>query len=259
MEFILWLLVVIAAGAIGYRAVRWITIYEYQRGLKYSRGIFSETLEPGQHWYVPLFTTIRTIEVRPRIVTIPGQEVLSADGVSLKVSLAANFEVVNPNVAVNDVQDYEGTLYLHLQLALREIIGGQSADALLENRGEIGGRLQAMTEAKIQEIGLRLITVDLKDIMFPGQLKQLFAQVVAAQKEGQAALERARGESAALRSLANAAKLLENNPALMQLRLIQAVGESSGNSITLEMPGESTAPKDVSKSKSKAKKASKKS
>jgi regulator of protease activity HflC (stomatin/prohibitin superfamily) len=74
--------------------------------------------------------------------------------------------------------------------------------------------------------------------MFPGELKKVFAQVVTARKEGLAALEKARGETAALRNLANAAKLVENNPALMQLRMIQSLEESSGNTLVVGLPGE---------------------
>ncbi|MBN2311251.1 MAG: hypothetical protein JXR94_19895, partial [Candidatus Hydrogenedentes bacterium] len=102
------------------------------------------------------------------------------------------------------------------------------------------------TESKIAELGLRLISVDLKDIMFPGKLKEMFAQVVSARKEGLAALERARGETAALRNLANAAKMIENNPNLMQLRLLQALGEASGNTLVLGMSPQA-APVPVSK------------
>ena len=93
-----------------------------------------------------------------------------------------------------------------------------------------------ITEPKIANLGLKLISVDLKDIMFPGKLKELFAQVVGARKEGLAALEKAKGETAALRNLANAAKMLEGNPNLMQLRLVQALGEASGNTLILGMP-----------------------
>jgi len=81
--------------------------------------------------------------------------------------------------------------------------------------------------------------VNLKDITFPGDLKKIYSQVVLAQKEGQAALERARGETAALRSLANAAQLVSANPALMQLRLLQQVAASSGNTIILGVPATS--------------------
>lgn len=93
-----------------------------------------------------------------------------------------------------------------------------------------------LVKAKAADFGLRLITVSVKDIMFPGKLKEIFAQVVTARKEGLAALEKARGETAALRSLANAARMLEGNPNLLQLRLLQAVGESSGSTLVLGLP-----------------------
>jgi hypothetical protein len=94
-----------------------------------------------------------------------------------------------------------------------------------------------MAEQAAKEMGLRLIRVDVRDIMFPGPLKEIFAQVARARQEGLAALERARGEMAALRHLANAAKLMEKNPELMQLRLIQCIGGSTGNTVVLGDPG----------------------
>ena len=93
-----------------------------------------------------------------------------------------------------------------------------------------------MTEAKAKDLGLKLISVHVKDILFPGKLKEVFAQVVSARKEGLAILEKARGETAALRSLANAAKMIEANPHLMQLRLVQSLGQPSGNSLVFGMP-----------------------
>jgi hypothetical protein len=85
-----------------------------------------------------------------------------------------------------------------------------------------------------------LESVDVKDIMFPGDLKRIFSQVVKARKEGQAALEKARAETATLRHLANAASLIDRNPAILQLRLLQSVQDSSGNTLVLGMPPQST-------------------
>jgi len=219
---------------------RRVTIYEYERGLKYRRGKFIRLLAPGAHWYVRSITTIARVDIRPRFVSVKGQEVLSSDGVALKVSAAASFDIADPNVAVNKVQDYSSALYLHLQLALREIIGSQPIDGVLEKRDEMGGRLMKLVRPEAEAIGLRLLSVDVKDIMFPGQLKQMFAQVVAARRQGLAALEKARGETAALRSLANAARMVEKNPALMQLRLLQSMGEARGNTLIVGMPSQST-------------------
>lgn len=254
MEYAIAAIVVVVTSALVLTyGVRRVTVYEYERGLKYVRGQYHATLSPGQYWYLPWFTTVRRVDVRPRFVPIAGQEVLSSDGVTLKVSLAANFEVTDPNTAVNTVKDFQETLYTELQLALRQIIGSVDIDALLAARDDISNRLMEMTGAKAQALGLRLITVNIKDIMFPGKLKETFAQVVGARKEGLAAIEKARGETAALRNLANAAKMIESNPSLMQLRILQAVGASSGNTLILGMPPQA-APIPVKAGPSKSKK-----
>jgi regulator of protease activity HflC (stomatin/prohibitin superfamily) len=217
-----------------------VTVYEFERGLKYSRGRFAGILEPGQHWTYRPWTQIRKLDVRPTFVSVPGQDVLTADGVSLRVSLAAEYEIVDPDRAVNSVEDYRDALYLTVQLALRDLVGAAEVDDLLSKRAEIGRTLLDQTAPEIEEFGVKVSSVEIKDIMFPGDLKRMMAQVVQAKKEGQAALERARGETAALRSLANAARLMEGTPALMQLRLLQQLGGSSGNTVVLGLPGSTT-------------------
>jgi regulator of protease activity HflC (stomatin/prohibitin superfamily) len=221
--------------------IRRVTVYEFERGLKYVRGKFRIVLPPGQYWYWPWFTVVRKLDVRPRFASITGQEVLSSDGVTLKVSLAANYEIEKPDMAINTVQDFQEAMHLQLQLALRQIVGGVDIDALLATRDEMSKKLADLTETKARALGLRLISVGLKDIMFPGKLKEVFAQVVSARKEGLAALEKARGETAALRNLANAAKIIESNPGLMQLRMLQTLGGSSGNTLVLGLPAQTAA------------------
>jgi regulator of protease activity HflC (stomatin/prohibitin superfamily) len=213
--------------------IRRMTVYEFERGLRYVRGKFKAVLQPGQYWYLPWLTSLRKVDVRPRFASIAGQEVLSGDGVTLKISLAANYEVVKPDRAVNNVQNFQETFYLELQLALRLLVGSVDIDSLMTTRDEISRKLAEMTQAKAEELGLRLISVGIRDITFPGKLKEVFAQVVGARKEGLAVLEKARGETAALRNLANAAKMIESNPSLMQLRVLQTLGASSGNTLVL--------------------------
>ncbi|MCH7689112.1 MAG: slipin family protein, partial [Planctomycetes bacterium] len=110
----------VVVGVIFFKfGVRRITILEYEKGLKYAKGKFTSVVGPGQYWYMPFFTIIQKLDVRPRFVSITGQEVLSSDGVTLKVSLAANFEITDPNIAINKVMSFQEALYLELQLALR--------------------------------------------------------------------------------------------------------------------------------------------
>jgi regulator of protease activity HflC (stomatin/prohibitin superfamily) len=244
MEILILILVLAAAAfvlAVAFRRLfERITIYEFERGLRYQKGRFDGVLEPGQYWVRRRTTTVTTIDTRPRFISVPGQEVLSADSVSVKVSLAAEFTIEDPAQAIHDVEDYHDALYLTLQIALREVVGQSEIDQLLEKRDEVGRRLLEACGPAVQEFGLKLNSVDVKDIMFPGPLKKVFASVVEARKEGLASLERARGEQAALRNLANAARLMEGNPMLMHLRLLQEIGGASGNTIVLGLPGVAT-------------------
>lgn len=234
--WVLILLIVVLFLTVRLFRVRRITIYEYQKGLRYTKGRYTGTLNPGQYWIVSSVSSIVPVDVRPEFITIQGQDVLSADGVTLKVSLAAEFQVVDAHLAVNKNLNFRTSLYLHLQMALREIVGKDKIDALLENRSNMSGRLMELASPKANDLGLKLISADVKDIMFPGEMKKAFAQVVKAQKEGQAALERARGETAALRSLANAARTMDDNPNLLHLRALQAFADSPGNSLVLGVP-----------------------
>lgn len=144
----------------------------------------------------------------------------------------------DPVRAVHEAQSHEEALHVAVQLALRAAVGAAKIDDLLAQRIEIGARLAAAVAPRVEPLGLGLHGVEVKDVMFPGELKKIFAEVVRAQKEGQAALERARGETAALRSLANAARLVEESPALMDLRVLQAVGgaAASGGTVVLGVP-----------------------
>src|SRR5260370_5439218 len=112
-------------------------------------------------------------------------------------------------------------------MALRGIVGKEKIDALLENRAGISTKLMELTSGKASEWGLKLISADVKDIMFPGEMKKAFAQVLKAQKQGQAALERAHGETAALRRLANAAGTMNEHPNLLQLPALQPFPDCS--------------------------------
>jgi regulator of protease activity HflC (stomatin/prohibitin superfamily) len=208
-----------------------VVIFEYETGIKYVGGKFHSLLSAGRYWYVPFFTHIVKVDLRQKFQTLSGQEVMSADGVPLKITLTANYEISDPVTAINKVESYANSLYLTLQLGLREIIGKLQIDEIMENRAGLGEKLLALNLPKAETLGIKLRLVECKDLMISGELKNAFAQVVKARKEGQAKLERARGETAALRNLANTAKMLDDNPNLMQLRLLEVLEGSSGNTV----------------------------
>ena len=249
------LLVLSAAGAIFcfYKLFRRVTIYEYEKGIKYSKGKYVKLLGAGIYWYSSITSKIIKIDTRPQFITVPSQEILSKDGISIKISLAANYEVKSPEKVINNTKNYEESFYLILQIALREIIGASTIDQILEERQTFGKKIIEKVGHRITENGINLISLDIKDITFPGVLKQTFAQVAKARQQGLAALERARGEKAALRSLANSAKMLNSNPALMQLRAMQTINETSGNTLVLNLNPETVSLQDIVVNKEKSK------
>jgi regulator of protease activity HflC (stomatin/prohibitin superfamily) len=236
MSPLLILIGVVVAASVARAFFTRVVILEYERGVRYKDGAAVETMAPGVHWILPSSTVTR-VDMRPTFVPVPGQEVVTADGVGVKLSLIAKFQITEPVRALNSVASYREALYTVVQLALREVVAAGPVDAILATRLEIGKQLVGIAGPKVVEYGLTLLEAEVKDVMFPGDLKRIFSQVVKARQEGLAALERARGESAALRNLANAAGLIEQRPALMQLRVLQALGQTPGNTMVLGLGG----------------------
>lgn len=238
LQFLLLLVLLVIVVAILIRPfARIVTVYDYQRGLRYRTGRLSGLVDAGPHLSIRGINEVRVLDVRPTSLTVPGQEILTADGVALKVSLTARYVIADPVAAVTGDQEYLRALYVALQAGLRDAIAGRTADDILATRGEIGPSTGAAVASDLARIGVELLGVDVRDVMVPGDLKRAFAGIVAARREAEAALERARGETAALRSLANAGRLVEDNPGLLQLRLLQQLEASSGNTLVLGWPG----------------------
>jgi regulator of protease activity HflC (stomatin/prohibitin superfamily) len=227
-----WIAIAVLAIVI-LASFRRVTVLEFERGLRYRSGRFAGVLEPGSCWVLRWLTHITTVDVRPTLLTVPAQEVVAADGVGLKITVAAMYRIASPQHAVHEISDFRDGLYTILQLGLRELVAARPAETILAERSDIGERLLASAAGKVAAFGLELTSAEIKDVMFPGDLKKVFSQVVRARQEGLAALERARGETAALRNLANAASMLEQRPVLLQLRLLQAIGAEGGNTVVV--------------------------
>jgi len=226
------------ANARRFRFLRFFTVPEAQCGLLYQHGRFQACLEPGRHLRWGFGYTVTTVDLRKQTFPVASQEILSADHVGLKLSVAVTLQVTDPLKAMHLVQDWPAHIYNAVQLALRSLVAAQPIEDLLSKRCEIGRQLLAAVVPAGEEIGVTIHATEVKDVMFPGELKKAFAEVLKAKQEGQAALERARAETAALRNLANAARLLEGNPALQNLRLLQSLSgaNAAGNTLVMGFP-----------------------
>jgi len=217
-----------------------LTVHEYERGLRFTNGKLIGLLATGTHYGLRPFSDLRVLDVRPTTLAVEGQEVLSADGAALKASMVVRYEVGDAVTAVTGDADFRRALYVLIQLATRDVLTVRTLDDALATRREIGPAVRERAAETARSLGVELLSVDVRDLMVPGELKRAYASVLAARKEGEAALERARGETAALRNLANAGRLVETNPGLLQLRMLQELGASSGNTIVMGLPDTTT-------------------
>ncbi len=208
--------------------LRRVHIHETQVGLLYRRGRYERLLEPGGHWLLGPGLRVERVDTRRRLLVVASQEILTSDSVQLRMSVVVAYRVTDPAHALHEVQSYEQELHVAAQLAARTAVAEATVEDLLERRLDLSARLGELVSPRAPELGLELLEIDVRDVMLPGDIKAAFSEVLRARAEGRAALERARGESAALRNLANAARLLDGNPALMNLRLLQTIAQDAG-------------------------------
>lgn len=226
--------------------VQHVTVRETEAGLFYTNGQYERTVAAGRHpvlrwpW---LKQEIVRVDLRRTELAIAGQEVLTADALSVRLNVTADYRIVNPVVALHDVQDYRAALYSALQLVLREAVQARTLDGLLANRAALSQEMLEPARAAAQDLGLELLKVGVKDIILPGDVKKMLAQELEAQRAGRAALVAAREEVAATRAKANTARLLEENPMLVRLREIEALAQVAGglgNTVVIAVPSELT-------------------
>jgi regulator of protease activity HflC (stomatin/prohibitin superfamily) len=197
--------------------------------LLYHNGKLIDTLNPGLHARWGRSFKLAVIDTRKTQIQVAGQEVLTSDNISVKLSLVLTTQIVDATKSVQAVDSHFNHLYTAAQSAIRFVVAGFTMDALLAERAAIGAQLLELLTAQAESVGVQLHKVDVRDVMLPGELRKAFSEVVKAKQEGLAALERARGESAALRNLANAARLMESQPALATLRFLQTLEAKGTN------------------------------
>lgn len=208
-----------------------VVVQEFERAVVHRSGIPAKVLGAGRHRYRRRLTALSVVDLRPALLKVAGQEVLTADGVGVRASVVVRYAVTDPLrwVLAGDTHAAGAEwLYLAAQLAVRDLVSGLSAEELLATRSSAGEILAQRVRAEAERVGAAVETVDLRDLSFPGDLRRTFAQVTVARQEAAASLERARGEVATLRSLANAARMIQGNPGLRELRSVLAVERTKG-------------------------------
>jgi len=209
-----------------------VVVAEWERAVLLRDGRVARVLEPGAHRVWQSRCSVRTVDMRPWVLTLPAQEAPTADGIPVKVTVAGHARVSDAVGYVTGTRVPDQSAYLAVQVAVRELLGATTLDELLGGRAGLGERLTESVRGA-ERAGVVIDELVIKDIILPGELKRAQAEVMIARAQGLATLERARGETAALRGLLNAARLAADNPALLQLRLMEQLGTSSGHTVII--------------------------
>jgi regulator of protease activity HflC (stomatin/prohibitin superfamily) len=188
-------------------------------------GRFAGTLDPGPWAFWKGAADVRVVEVDLREATldVAGQEIMSADKVTLRLNAVATYKVADPRRAVCTADDFKQALYREVQFVLRAVVGGRELDELLAAKDAVAVEAAALLKHRAAELGLELVALGIRDLILPGDMKELMNKVTEAKKAAEANLITRREETAALRSQANTAKLLAENPTLMRLRELEVL------------------------------------
>ena len=202
-----------------------VTVEAGHAGLLFRNGRHEATLGPGLYalWKGVSRARVAVVELREQTADVAGQEIMTADKVTLRLNAVVTFKVADPLRAVSAVEDHRQTLYREAQLALRATIGARTLEALLGEKDAVARELDGALGSRVAAFGVELVSLGIRDVILPGEMKQLMNRVIEAQKAAEAALVTRREETAAMRSQANTARLFEQNPTLMRLRELETL------------------------------------
>ncbi len=180
------------------------------------------------------------VDLREQVLDVAGQDIMTADKVTLRLNAVVTYRVADAAKAVTAVEDYAQALYREAQLALRAVIGTRELDALLADKDAVARELDELVRKRAAGFGLEIESLGIRDLILPGEMRVLMNRVTEARKAAEANLVARREETAAMRSQANTAKILESNPTLMKLKeleVLEKVADQANLNVVLTESG----------------------
>ncbi len=213
-------------GAVkGRDAILTVQVPAWHVGVLKIDGETQALLPPGltAYWKINHLVEAEVVDTRLQVLEVSGQEILTKDKVNLRINLAANWRYSDVLLAFSQLTKPIDHLYRELQFALREAVGTRTLDELLEDKQVIDDVVSEQVKSRMLPFGMEIASLGVKDIVLPGDMKNILAQLVEAEKSAQANVIRRREETAATRSLLNTAKVMENNPVALRLKELETL------------------------------------
>lgn len=214
-------------------------VESHEQALMFVDGKFERVLGPGNYiwWKNSTVIQVAKTDMRQLAMEITGQEILTKDKAQLRINFTIQYKVADVMKALLENRDFDKQLYVVMQLALREFVGRMTFDELMEGKERISEQVLALTAGKAAALGVQLITCGVKDIILPGDVKDIMNQVLIAEKKAQANIITRREETASTRSLLNTAKMMEENAMLYKLKEMEYVEKIAEKINTISVSG----------------------
>ncbi len=221
-EFVLGIVVLILIVSIK-------QIYEYERGILFTMGRYSHMLSPGWRIVLPVFQSMQKVDLRVKTVDVPSQETMTKDNVSARVNAVLYYKITDASKSILSVEDYMYAMSQLAQTTMRNVIGEVSLDELLSKRDKVSQRIMQIVDRESDPWGIKVTSVDLKDVELPGEMKRVMAKGAEADRERRAVIIKAEGEVIASNNLAKAAKTLAASDGALHLRTLQSINDLSSD------------------------------
>ena len=234
MGYIIGIIILIVLGSIK-------QINEYERGIKFSLGKFSQIMNPGWNFVFPIFQSYSKVDIRTKAVDVPEQEAITRDNVSVRINAVLYYKVFDASKAVLAVENYNYAVSQLAQTTMRNIVGSVSLDGLLTEREKISAEICKIVDLATDPWGIKVENVELKDISLPEEMKRVIAKVAEAEREKAAVITKAEGEVEASNNLSKAAEVMNATPGALHLRTLATLNDLSSdqsNTVVFAIPVE---------------------
>ena len=204
-------------------------INEYERGVKFQFGKYISIMEPGWRIVIPIIQSYQKVDIRVKAVDVPDQDAITKDNVSVNVNAVLYYKVDNAESAIIKVEYFDYAVSQLAQTTMRDVVGEITLDELLANRDEISQRIQEIVDKATDPWGIKIVSVDLKHIELPEDMKRVIAKQAEAEREKRAVIIKAEGEVVAADNMAKAAGILASSNGALHLRTLQSINDLSSD------------------------------
>lgn len=198
-------------------------LYQYERGVVFTLGKFSDIRDAGLTWIIPVIQIMRKVDMRIKTADIPRQEVMTKDNIPLLANTVVYFKVERPADAIIKIEDFEYAVRQYTQAALRDVVGNSELDFVLTEREKIASSIKQIVDSETSDWGIDIEAIKIQEIELPAEMKRAMAKQAEAEREKRAVIITAEGELKASENLRKAADNLSENPIAIQLRTLQTI------------------------------------